>query len=78
MISDVKETIIRESTRLFQANGFRGTSVKQITGGAEIVKVPFLGNLIVRKRYWKVSFGNPDVGSWKDSWESCRTLMVIS
>jgi len=30
-VSDVKETIIRESTRLFLANGFRGTSVKQIT-----------------------------------------------
>jgi AcrR family transcriptional regulator len=29
--SDVKETIIKESTRLFLANGFRGTSVKQIT-----------------------------------------------
>ncbi len=29
--SDIKETIIKESTRLFLANGFRGTSVKQIT-----------------------------------------------
>jgi AcrR family transcriptional regulator len=29
--SDVKEAIIRESTRLFLANGFRGTSVKEIT-----------------------------------------------
>ena len=35
-ISDVKETIIRESTRLFLANGFRGTSVKQITEAAGI------------------------------------------
>ncbi len=35
-ISDVKQTIIRESTRLFLANGFRGTSVKQITEGAGI------------------------------------------
>jgi AcrR family transcriptional regulator len=34
--SDVKETIIRESTRLFLANGFRGTSVKQITEAAGI------------------------------------------
>jgi len=29
--SDVKEAILRESTRLFLANGFRGTSVKEIT-----------------------------------------------
>lgn len=29
--NDVKESIIQESTRLFLANGFRGTSVKQIT-----------------------------------------------
>ncbi len=35
-ISDVKETIIRESTRLFLANGFRGTSVKEITEAAGI------------------------------------------
>lgn len=34
--SDVKETIIRESTRLFLANGFRGTSVKAITEAAGI------------------------------------------
>jgi len=34
--SEVKETIIRESTRLFLANGFRGTSVKQITEAARI------------------------------------------
>ena len=34
--SDVKETIIRESTRLFLANGFRGTSVKEITEAAGI------------------------------------------
>jgi AcrR family transcriptional regulator len=34
--SDVKETIIRESTRLFLANGYRGTSVKQITEAAGI------------------------------------------
>ena len=34
--SDVKETIIRESTKLFLANGFRGTSVKEITKAAGI------------------------------------------
>lgn len=34
--SDVRETIIRESIRLFLANGFRGTSVKEITGAAAI------------------------------------------
>jgi AcrR family transcriptional regulator len=34
--SDVKEAIIRESTRLFLANGFRGTSVKEITEAAGI------------------------------------------
>ncbi len=35
-LSDVKETIIRESTRLFLENGFRGTSVKRITEAAGI------------------------------------------
>ena len=35
-VSDVKETVIRESARLFLANGFRGTSVKQITEAAGI------------------------------------------
>jgi AcrR family transcriptional regulator len=30
-VHDVKEAIIRESTRLFLANGYRGTSVKAIT-----------------------------------------------
>jgi AcrR family transcriptional regulator len=34
--NDVKEAIIRESTRLFLADGFRGTSVKQITEAAGI------------------------------------------
>jgi AcrR family transcriptional regulator len=34
--SDVKETVIRESTKLFLANGFRGTSVKEITEAAGI------------------------------------------
>jgi AcrR family transcriptional regulator len=34
--SDVKETIIRESTRLFLENGFRGASVKEITKAAGI------------------------------------------
>lgn len=34
--SDVKEAIIRESTKLFLANGFRGTSVKEITEKARI------------------------------------------
>jgi AcrR family transcriptional regulator len=29
--SDIKDTIIRESARLFLTNGFHGTSVKQIT-----------------------------------------------
>ena len=33
---DPKETIIKESTKLFLANGFRGTSVKQITEAAGI------------------------------------------
>jgi len=33
---DVRETIIKESTRLFLANGFRGTSVKEITEAAGI------------------------------------------
>jgi AcrR family transcriptional regulator len=36
VVSDVKETIIKESTRLFLANGYRGTSVKQITEAAGI------------------------------------------
>jgi AcrR family transcriptional regulator len=35
---DVKETIIKESTRLFLANGFRGTSIKQITEAAGIAR----------------------------------------
>jgi len=35
-INDVKEAIIHESIRLFLANGYRGTSVKQITEAAEI------------------------------------------
>jgi TetR/AcrR family transcriptional regulator, fatty acid metabolism regulator protein len=34
--SDVKETIIRESMKLFLAYGFRGTSVKEITEAAGI------------------------------------------
>lgn len=34
--NDVRETIIRESARLFLANGFRGTSVKEITEAAGI------------------------------------------
>jgi AcrR family transcriptional regulator len=34
--SDVKETIVRESIKLFLANGFRGTSVKEITEAAGI------------------------------------------
>jgi AcrR family transcriptional regulator len=34
--SEVKENIIRESIRLFLANGFRGTSVKEITEAAGI------------------------------------------
>jgi TetR/AcrR family transcriptional regulator, cholesterol catabolism regulator len=34
--ADVKESIIRESTRLFLAKGFRGTSVKEITEAAGI------------------------------------------
>jgi AcrR family transcriptional regulator len=34
--NDVKERIIRESTKLFLANGFRGTSVKEITKAAGI------------------------------------------
>ncbi len=33
---DVKETIVRESMKLFLANGFRGTSVKEITEAAGI------------------------------------------
>lgn len=33
---NVKENIIRESTKLFLANGFRGTSVKEITEAAGI------------------------------------------
>lgn len=33
---DVKGTIVRESIRLFLANGFRGTSVKEITEAAGI------------------------------------------
>jgi AcrR family transcriptional regulator len=33
---DVKDSIIRESIRLFLANGFRGTSVKEITEAAAI------------------------------------------
>jgi AcrR family transcriptional regulator len=35
-ISGVKEAIVRESTRLFLMNGYRGTSVKEITESAEI------------------------------------------
>ncbi len=34
--TDVKERIIRESIKLFLANGFRGTSVKEITEAAGI------------------------------------------
>ncbi|OPY60280.1 MAG: Fatty acid metabolism regulator protein [Syntrophorhabdaceae bacterium PtaU1.Bin034] len=34
--SDVREAIIEESIRLFLANGFRGTSVKEITEAAGI------------------------------------------
>jgi AcrR family transcriptional regulator len=34
--SDVKEAIIRKSIQLFLANGFRGTSVKEITEAAGI------------------------------------------
>jgi AcrR family transcriptional regulator len=34
--NDVKENIIRESTRLFLASGFHGTSVKEITEAAGI------------------------------------------
>jgi TetR/AcrR family transcriptional regulator, fatty acid metabolism regulator protein len=33
---NVKETVLRESTKLFLANGFRGTSVKEITEAAGI------------------------------------------
>ncbi len=35
---DMKESIVRESTRLFLANGFRGASVKQITEAVGIGK----------------------------------------
>jgi AcrR family transcriptional regulator len=35
---DIKETIIAESTKLFLANGFRGTSVKEITQAAGIAR----------------------------------------
>lgn len=35
---DVKETIILESSKLFLANGFRGTSVKEITEAAGIAR----------------------------------------
>lgn len=35
-LGDVKERVIRESTKLFLANGFRGTSVKEITEAAGI------------------------------------------
>jgi TetR/AcrR family fatty acid metabolism transcriptional regulator len=35
-VSDVKETIIQESISLFLANGYRGTSVKEITEAAGI------------------------------------------
>ena len=35
---DVREAIIVESTRLFLANGFRGTSVKEITEAAGIAR----------------------------------------
>ncbi len=35
---DVREAIIIESTRLFLANGFRGTSVKEITEAAGIAR----------------------------------------
>ncbi len=34
--NDVKETIIQESIKLFLANGYRGTSVKEITEAAHI------------------------------------------
>lgn len=33
---DVKDSVIRESIKLFLANGFRGTSVKEITEAAAI------------------------------------------
>lgn len=35
---DVRETIIAESSKLFLANGFRGTSVKEITEAAGIAR----------------------------------------
>jgi TetR/AcrR family fatty acid metabolism transcriptional regulator len=35
---DVKELILRESTRLFLANGFKGTSVEEITKAAGVGK----------------------------------------
>jgi len=38
MANDVKETIVRESVKLFLAKGFRGTSVKQITEAAGIAR----------------------------------------
>jgi AcrR family transcriptional regulator len=35
-IQEVKEAILRESTRLFLANGYRGTSIKAITEAAGV------------------------------------------
>jgi AcrR family transcriptional regulator len=58
--TDVKETIIRESIRLFLANGFRGTSVKQITEAAGIGR----GTL-----YWYFKSKDEILGSIFERWE---------
>ena len=58
---DVKETIIRESIRLFLANGFKGTSVKEITEAAGIGR----GTL-----YWYFKSKDEILFSIFEEWES--------
>lgn len=58
--SDVKETIIRESIRLFLAKGFRGTSVKEITEAAGIGR----GTL-----YWYFKSKDEILASIFEKWE---------
>jgi TetR/AcrR family transcriptional regulator, fatty acid metabolism regulator protein len=57
---DVKEAIIRESIKLFLAKGYRGTSVKEITGAAGIGR----GTL-----YWYFKSKDEILMSIFDKWE---------
>jgi AcrR family transcriptional regulator len=59
--TDVKETIIRESIRLFLGKGYRGTSVKEITEAAGIGR----GTL-----YWYFKSKDEILTSIFDKWKS--------